>query len=365
MTAQIGHNNPPFDFFSFFDVVVESSASSYEKLLAIILARHASKRTGVAFPSRERLMRQASCSEKTFKRSRAALEAFFDANSRLGKTTEYRPKQSITVDQIEAALCGIKKTQGGLTDPGSHRPGVSQTPGGGLTDPTGGVSQTPHKDLVKDLVRKDPPKAPQGGVEEKGIWIDHDGIVRVVNGNRVALEKILSPKQDLNVELAKIAPKLSPQASSVELLTQVSALLAASAQKAKARKKQPSDTYSADFQSFWVLYPRRDGKGKAADVWERLAIDQKRRAYLGLKKQLPVLQAKMKEDGGKYCPMPATWLNQSRWDDEPVASIPDGKASKFTTFEEQRAERERAVNSAYLKTIDVPTSKPRPRDEVL
>jgi hypothetical protein len=139
-------------------------------------------------------------------------------------------------------------------------------------------------------------------------------------------------------------------------------MLATSAQKAKARKKQPADAYSADFESFWSLYPRRDGKGKAAEMWERLTIDQKRRAYLGLKKQLPALEAKMKDDGGKYCPMPSTWINQSRWDDDPVVSkSASPRTGQYRTVDEKQKESDRA----YLKKIDVPSSKPRPRDEVL
>lgn len=77
-----------------------------------------------------------------------------------------------------------------------------------------------------------------------------------------------------------------------------------------------SDLYSRDFECFWNLYPHKKGKGEAFRRWKKLTLEQKRKAYLALKKQLSELKARMADRRGNFCPMPATWIGQCRFDDE-------------------------------------------------
>lgn len=81
------------------------------------------------------------------------------------------------------------------------------------------------------------------------------------------------------------------------------------------------DTDKADFEAFWNAYPRKTGKKKAWDAW-RAAKDRP---------SLPVILAKIAElsktdqwvkDDGKFIPHPSTWLNQGRWDDQPIKPQP-------------------------------------------
>lgn len=109
----------------------------------------------------------------------------------------------------------------------------------------------------------------------------------------------------------------------------------------RRKKKTVSDLYTDDFNHFWALYPKREGKGEAAKSWHKLSMDEKRRAYAGLKKQLPLLEKKMQTDGGKYCPFPATWINQGRFDDEP----------------------ERRSTATTALDRDIPDFMPRPRED--
>ncbi len=74
------------------------------------------------------------------------------------------------------------------------------------------------------------------------------------------------------------------------------------------------------FEIFWKSYPRKEGKGACERWWRSHKPDD---FLLGVMlgkmdhaKQLP----KWQEDGGKYIPMPYTWLNQKRWEDEYVAT---------------------------------------------
>jgi hypothetical protein len=160
-------NAAAFDFFAFFDTVVDSSADAYEKLLSLIIARHIGKDGQAAFPSRERMIKQASCSMATFKRSQAALSAFFDSQPRRGKATLYAPRLGVTADEIEAAIMASRAESRYLTDttesesrvlpePGSLSTRVLTAPTSRvLTAPTHGIPQSPHNDPLKDPVKKE------------------------------------------------------------------------------------------------------------------------------------------------------------------------------------------------------------------
>lgn len=73
-----------------------------------------------------------------------------------------------------------------------------------------------------------------------------------------------------------------------------------------------------DFDLFWSAYPRKTAKGAARKAWARLSPDT-----VTVQKMLDALtwqrvQPQWLKDGGQYIPMPATYLNQERWEDEPV-----------------------------------------------
>lgn len=191
---RLGHNGAPFDFFEFFDMVVDSSANTYEKLLALVLARHVGKNGEAAYPSRERMQRQASCSVATFKRSQAALQAFFNAEPRRGRATLYTPKPIVTADEIEAAIKAAREevsertryptdTKVGIPQiPTRSAVGISQSQKGALTDTTNGIPQIPQKDPLKDLRKKEEPSlrsgpASLGQDQDDGSPVDSDKLV--------------------------------------------------------------------------------------------------------------------------------------------------------------------------------------------
>lgn len=74
--------------------------------------------------------------------------------------------------------------------------------------------------------------------------------------------------------------------------------------------------YPPDFEEFWLVYPRHVGKGEALKSWRKI------RPSSTLKDTIlaAVIQQKESADWtreqGRYIPHPATWLNQSRWDDD-------------------------------------------------
>lgn len=116
---------------------------------------------------------------------------------------------------------------------------------------------------------------------------------------------------------------------------------------APKRKKTPvPEEYSKSFEAFWEIYPRKIAKGAASNAWQRLSLEQQRRAYRALKDQLPGLRSQVRPDGN-FCPHPATWINEGRFDDEPAAAMATPKA-----------------RPSFLDSVIVPETKPRPADEV-
>jgi hypothetical protein len=69
-----------------------------------------------------------------------------------------------------------------------------------------------------------------------------------------------------------------------------------------------------NFETFWNSYPRKEGKGKAWESW--------RKNNPPLEQVLKTLEKYERSEQWKdsqFIPMPATWLNQWRWEDEPEA----------------------------------------------
>ena len=72
--------------------------------------------------------------------------------------------------------------------------------------------------------------------------------------------------------------------------------------------------YTQSFEAFWSVYPKRVGKGSAFLSWKRSGCESISEVVVkAVREQLPYLN----REGGQYRPLPATWLNQKRWQDDP------------------------------------------------
>ena len=88
---------------------------------------------------------------------------------------------------------------------------------------------------------------------------------------------------------------------------------------AKTVKEPLKDVSPNDFDTFWAAYPRKTGKDCAAKSWATKKPP--------LAKCLETISWQTQteqwlKEGGKYIPMPATWINQGRWLDEPLNAKP-------------------------------------------
>lgn len=76
-------------------------------------------------------------------------------------------------------------------------------------------------------------------------------------------------------------------------------------------------SYDADgFAAFWAAYPKKAGKAAALKAWNKLAPDVVLQEQMGKALEVQKQSQQWRKDGGQFIPMPATWLNGRRWEDE-------------------------------------------------
>jgi hypothetical protein len=73
------------------------------------------------------------------------------------------------------------------------------------------------------------------------------------------------------------------------------------------------------FETFWKLYPRKVIKGKAFTSWNKLCkkSPKERPTWKVIKNAIKEQKESEQWQTSKYIPHPSTWLNQSRWMDDP------------------------------------------------
>lgn len=67
------------------------------------------------------------------------------------------------------------------------------------------------------------------------------------------------------------------------------------------------------FEKFWEIYPRKEGKPKSKEKWDKLKKEQQQKILDTLPK---FLQGKELQ----FVPMPVTYFNNERWEDEIIVS---------------------------------------------
>jgi len=106
--------------------------------------------------------------------------------------------------------------------------------------------------------------------------------------------------------------------------------------KGKGKGIGKVNKYSDDFLTFWSAYPRKVGKGKAWESWQKMKPP--------LSDTLKVVE-KYKhtpgwtKDSGQFIPNPATFLNQKRWEDEPGSMRKELLSERFERLQREKNER--------------------------
>lgn len=80
----------------------------------------------------------------------------------------------------------------------------------------------------------------------------------------------------------------------------------------------------AGFESFWINYPRKEAKVAAERAWKKLSpsgpLFRSVMAALIVHKNRP----DWRKEGGRFIPLPASWLNGRRWEDKLEKEIVEG-----------------------------------------
>lgn len=72
------------------------------------------------------------------------------------------------------------------------------------------------------------------------------------------------------------------------------------------------------FERFWASYPKKVGKGAAEKAFAKYKPDDVLTDRMIRAVETAKLTDQWRKDNGQYIPNPATWLNQKRWEDEPM-----------------------------------------------
>lgn len=87
-------------------------------------------------------------------------------------------------------------------------------------------------------------------------------------------------------------------------------------------------TTDETFEEFWAAYPRKDGKKVARQKWNRLKPDEETRKKILADIERRKRSPEWLKENGRFIPMPSTYLNQQRWEDEGVV-LPSEERYRF------------------------------------
>lgn len=85
----------------------------------------------------------------------------------------------------------------------------------------------------------------------------------------------------------------------------------------KERKKDKNEkNKDISFESFWNKYPKKVGKGAAEKAWSKIKAPATTLVEIIKTLEWQIGSAQWQEDGGRFIPNPATYLNRRSWEDE-------------------------------------------------
>jgi hypothetical protein len=76
------------------------------------------------------------------------------------------------------------------------------------------------------------------------------------------------------------------------------------------------------FEQFWEAYPRRQAKQAAQAAWDKLRPGAELREQILAALSAQKRSAAWREQDGKFIPLPATYINGKRWEDQIMDSVP-------------------------------------------
>lgn len=104
-------------------------------------------------------------------------------------------------------------------------------------------------------------------------------------------------------------------------------------------------SYDADgFAAFWAAYPKKAGKADALKAWNKLKPDIVLQAKMGEALTAQKKSPQWTKNNGQYIPMPSTWLNGRRWEDEaPQAQSQESQFDRMMAWAKEFDEKHGSV----------------------
>jgi len=107
----------------------------------------------------------------------------------------------------------------------------------------------------------------------------------------------------------------------------------------------------AHFEKFWKAYPRKKSKGQAEKAFIKLNPSEQLLETIISKIEQAKTSKEWQEEGGKFIPYPATWINAKGWEDEYSVDL-------------STAEKEKPHIASLEKLSDEDRLSPKEREEL-
>lgn len=128
--------------------------------------------------------------------------------------------------------------------------------------------------------------------------------------NHTALSQWLSPQQDCDHPQSVLRPSADSDAETRNVITR---------DQQELNTNTPDSTTPAweqRFNRWYSTYPRKQAKGDARKAWQKINPDDGLVAEMVAAVERQKRTHDWQKDGGKYIPLPASWLRAERWLDE-------------------------------------------------
>lgn len=113
-------------------------------------------------------------------------------------------------------------------------------------------------------------------------------------------------------------------------------------------KKADSGT---GFDAFWAAYPKKQDKQNALKAWKKLAPGAEIQRNIIKALQAQRASPQWQKDGGQFIPLPSTWLNGRRWEDEETPQAARVSRTVSAQMYTQRDYTEDELNSLGVDII--------------
>lgn len=104
----------------------------------------------------------------------------------------------------------------------------------------------------------------------------------------------------------------------------------------------------SSFDEFWSAYPRRSGKIKAKDAFRKASKECDPQTIIAGAQAFADDPNRQQE----FTPHPATWLNQGRWEDDPLPERGTGQISKAEVNDKYLAKLDRQIQQYEMERLD-------------